>query len=195
MFPLLLHPAFKACTHPFYLSVTMRTAILLAALASVAYSAPKPQLMNLDAIALDFDPPELVRAPVNVESDIPEPSPPDEITPLQSISAKKRDLVVKRDAYAAPQPQLMDLDAIALDFDPPELVRAPVNVESDIPEPSPPDEITPLQSVSAQKQDLVAKRDGDCSPYPTGSGPVPSPDTPSAFQSDADFAVCLCYRI
>ena len=133
MFPLLLHPAFKACTHPFYLSVTMRTAILLAALASVAYSAPKPQLMNLDAIALDFDPPELVRAPVNVESDIPEPSTPDEITPLQSVSA--------------------------------------------------------------QKQDLVAKRDGDCSPYPTGSGPVPSPDTPSAFQSDADFAVCLCYRI
>ena len=139
MFPLLLHPAFKACTHPFYSSVTMHTAILLAALASVAYSAPKPQTINLDAIALDFAPPELVTAPVNVESDIPEPSAPDAITPLQSVSAKKRDLVEKRD--------------------------------------------------------LVAKRDGDCSPYPTGSGPVPSPDTPSAFQSDADFAVCLCRMI
>ena len=133
MFPLLLHPAFNACIHPFYSSLTMHTAILLAALASVAYSAPKPQMINLDAIALDFAPPELVTAPVNVESDIPEPSTPDAITPLQSVSAKKRD--------------------------------------------------------------LVAKRDGDCSPYPTGSGPVPSPDTPSAFQSDADFAVCLCRRI
>ena len=195
MFPLLLYPAFKACTHPFYSFVTMHTAILLAALASVAYSAPKPQMINLDAIALDYAPPELVTAPVNVDTDIPEPSTPDAITPLQSVSAQKRDLVAKRDAYAAPQPQLINLDAIALDYAPPELVTAPVNVESDIPEPSAPDTITPLQSVSAQKRDFVAKRDGDCSPYPTGSGPVPSPDTPSAFQSDADFAVCLCRRI
>ena len=95
-------------------------------------------------------------------------------------------------AYSAPKPQMINLDAIALDFDPPELVTAPVNVEMDIPEPSTPDAITPLQSVSAEKRDLVAKRDGDCSPYPTGSGPVPSPDTPSTFQSDPDFAVCLC---
>ena len=126
-------PHLKACTHSFYLSGTMHTAIVLAALASVAYSAPKPQVINLDAIALDFAPPELVKAPVNVEMDIPEPSTPDAITPLQNVTATKRDLVVKRD--------------------------------------------------------------GDCKPYPAGSGPVPSPDTPSAFQSDPDFAVCLCRRI
>ena len=195
MFPLLLHLASKACIHSLYLSVTMHTALFLAALAGVAYSAPKPQLIDLDAIALDFAPPELVKAPVNVESDIPEPSSPDAIIPLQNVSASKRDFVVKRHAYAAPQPQSIDLDAIALDFAPPELVKAPVNVESDIPEPSTPDAITPLQSVSAEKRDLVAKRDGDCSPYPAGSGPVPSPDTPSAFQSDTDFAVRLCRRL
>ena len=97
-------------------------------------------------------------------------------------------------AYSAPRPQLINLDAIALDFAPPELVKAPINVESDIPAASTPDAITPLQSASAKKRDLVKKRDGDCSPYPAGSGPVPSPDTPSAFQSDADFAVCLCHQ-
>ena len=90
--------------------------------------------------------------------------------------------------------QLINLDTKALDFPPPELVKAPVNVESDTPATSTPDAISPLQSVSAKKRGLVEKRDGDCSPYPAGSGPVPSPDTPSAFQSDADFAVCLCHR-
>ena len=93
-------------------------------------------------------------------------------------------------AHAAPRPQLINLDEIALDFSPPELVKAPINVESDIPAPSATDAITPLQSVSAKERGLVEKRDGDCSPYPAGSGPVPSPDTPSAFQSDGDFAVC-----
>ena len=89
-------------------------------------------------------------------------------------------------------PQLIDLDIIALDFDPPELVKAPINVESNIPATVTPDAIIPLQSVSANK--LVKKRDGNCSPYPKGSGPVPSPDTPSAFTSDPDFAVCLSHR-
>ena len=93
-------------------------------------------------------------------------------------------------AHAAPRPQSINLDEIALDFSPPELVKAPINVESDIPAPSATDVITPLQSVSVKKQGLVEKRDGDCSPYPAGSGPVPSPDTPSAFQLDGDFAVC-----
>lgn len=118
----------KAYTQPVHLSMTMRTALCLAALASVAYSAPQPQLINLDTIALDYAPPELVEAPINVQLDIPAAATPDAITPLQSVSAKKRDL---------------------------------------------------------------ESRDGDCSPYPAGSGPVPSPDTPSAFQSDPDFAVCL----
>ena len=85
--------------------------------------------------------------------------------------------------------QLINLDAIALDFDPPELVKAPINVESDTPAVSISDTITPLTSTS-QKRDLVDKRDGDCSPYQAGSGPVPTPDTPDAFLSDPDFAVC-----
>ena len=98
-------------------------------------------------------------------------------------------------AYSAPRPQLINLDAIALNFTPPQLVAAPFNVELDIPASFTSDAITPLQSVSAKKRDLVTKRDGNCSPYPAGSGPVPSPDTPSAFQSDADFAVRHCRRI
>lgn len=93
--------------------------------------------------------------------------------------------------------QLINLDAIALDFAPPDLVKAPLNVESNIPPSSTPDAITPLQSVSARKRDVVERRDGDCTPYPAGSGPVPSPDIPSAFLSDPEFAVCLrsCEKI
>ena len=97
-------------------------------------------------------------------------------------------------AYSAPQ--LVNLDAIALDFPPPVLVKAPIDVVSNIPTPSAAPEIVPLPSEPAKKRDVELKeRDGDCSPYPAGSGPVPSPDTPAAFQSDPDFAVCLCYRI
>ena len=92
--------------------------------------------------------------------------------------------------YSAPQ--LINLDKIALDFPPPELVKAPVNVVSNIPPDVTADAIVPLESVSLKKRGLeVKKRDGDCSPYPAGSGPVPSPDTPEAFQSDPDFAVRL----
>lgn len=97
-------------------------------------------------------------------------------------------------AYSAPQ--LINLDEIAADFAPPVLVKAPVNVVSNIPAPSMPAAIVPLQSASAKKRDLeVKKRDGDCSPYPAGSGPVPTPDTPAAFQSDPDFAVRPCCRV
>ena len=97
-------------------------------------------------------------------------------------------------AYSAPQ--LINLDEIALDFAAPVLVKAPVNVEVNIPATSTAAAIIPLQSTSAKKRDLqVEKRDGDCSPYPAGYGPVPTPDTPAAFQSDPDFAVGLCYPI
>ena len=98
-------------------------------------------------------------------------------------------------AYTAPQPQLMDLNAIAQDYDPPELVSAPINVEMDIPASSTSDAINPLQSVPTKKRDIVTKRDGDCSPYRAGSGPVPNPDTPSAFLSDPEFAVYPCCLI
>lgn len=100
-------------------------------------------------------------------------------------------------AYSAPQ--LINLDKIALDFPPPALVKAPINVVSNVPAPSAPVDIIPLQSTSAKKRDLefaqVEKRDGECSPYPVGSGPVPTPDTAAAFQSDPDFAVRLRSRI
>ena len=87
--------------------------------------------------------------------------------------------------------QLINLDAIALDFAPPELVKAPLNVESDIPAAPTTDAVIPLQSVSAKKRELIEKRDGDCSPYPAGSGPVPNPDTPNAFLGNPDFAVYI----
>ena len=142
MFPLVPHSSVKHSRHFLsiwgltatycILSMTMRTVFCIAALAGVAYSTP--QLMDLNAIATDFAPPVLVEAPVNVVSNIPASSTAPEILPLQTDSAKKRNLE-------------------------------------------------------------VAKRDGDCSPYPTGSGPVPTPDTPAAFQSDPDFAVRLCYRV
>ena len=85
--------------------------------------------------------------------------------------------------------QLIDLDVIALDFAPPELVPAPLNVELDIPATLTADTIIPLQRVSTRKRELIDKRNGDCSPYPAGSGPVPNPDTPSAFLSDPEFVV------
>ena len=85
----------------------------------------------------------------------------------------------------------MNLDKIAAS-PAPELVEPPFNVETDIPPDAPTDAIVPLQSTTAKKRDLaVEKRDGNCSPYQAGSGPVPSPDTPEAFQADPDFAVGL----
>ena len=89
--------------------------------------------------------------------------------------------------------QLINLDKIALDFAPPELVTAPLNVESDIPATLTADAVDPLQSVSTKKRELIEKRDGDCSPYPAGSGPVPNPDSPSAFLSDPEFSVYIFF--
>ena len=97
-------------------------------------------------------------------------------------------------AYSAPQ--LIDLQEIDDDYPDPQLVKAPLNVESNIPPSSAPAPIVPLATVAAdEKRDLgLEKRDGDCKPYPTGSGPVPTPDTAEAFQSDTDFAVRLLFH-
>ena len=94
-------------------------------------------------------------------------------------------------AYSAPQD--IPVSQIAENFPPPQLVKAPVNVVSNVPPSSTPDAIIPIPTVETKKKRSLEleKRDGDCSPYPAGSGPVPSPDTPEAFQSDPDFAVCL----
>ena len=80
---------------------------------------------------------------------------------------------------ALPSPQLIDLPAIA-EYPGPVLVKAPIDNVADA--------LTGVPSSS--KRDLtVEKRDGDCLPYPAGSGPVPSPDTVEAFVSFPTFAV------
>lgn len=93
---------------------------------------------------------------------------------------------------ALPSPQLIDLVAIEAY---PDSVRvtAPIDVATDVVASVPAVPINPLTSIiSSSKRDLtVEKRDGDCSPYPTGSGPVPSPDTVDAFESFPTFAVLV----
>ena len=91
---------------------------------------------------------------------------------------------------ALPSPQLIDLVAIG-QYPDSVRVTAPVGVVSDVVAPVPAAPIEPLTSVvSTSKRDFtVEKRDGDCMPYPPGSGPVPSPDTVDAFESFPTFAV------
>lgn len=92
---------------------------------------------------------------------------------------------------ALPSPQLIDLVAIG-EYPDSVRVTAPIDIVTDVVVPVPAAPINPLTSIiSSSKRDLVVeKRDGDCSPYPTGSGPVPSPDTVDAFESFPTFAVC-----
>ena len=94
-------------------------------------------------------------------------------------------------ASALPSPQLIDLVAIAA-FPDSVRVTAPIDIVTDVVASIPAAPIKPLTStVASLKRGLaVEKRDGDCSPYPTGSGPVPSPDTVDAFESFPTFAVC-----
>lgn len=93
-------------------------------------------------------------------------------------------------ASALPSPQLIDLVAIEK-YPDSVLVTAPIDVVTDVVASVPAAPINPLTSIlSSSKRDLTAeKRDGDCSPYPIGSGPVPSPDTVDAFESFPTFAV------
>lgn len=63
--------------------------------------------------------------------------------------------------------QAIDLDEIAIDFSPPELVRAPFDVISDIPPMANPAAIVPVPTGSAN-----GKRVAACSPS-SGTGPVP----------------------
>lgn len=90
---------------------------------------------------------------------------------------------------ALPSPQLIDLVAIG-NYPDSVRVTAPIDKEVDVAASVPAAPIKPLTSIgSSSKRDLtVEKRDGDCSPYPTGSGPVPSPDTVDAFASFPTFA-------
>ncbi|KAL8951362.1 MAG: hypothetical protein Q9222_002663 [Ikaeria aurantiellina] len=81
-------------------------------------------------------------------------------------------LVAIAAAAPAPSPQLIDLAAIEAAPDP-VLVSAPLDVLSDIPH---------------KKRDVIGKmkRDGNCATQPPGSGPVSTPDTVEAFQSNGD---------
>ena len=94
-------------------------------------------------------------------------------------------------ASALPSPQLIDLVAIG-EYPDSVRVTAPIDIITDIVAPVPAAPIKPLTSIiSFSKRDLtVEKRDGDCSPYPSGSGPVPSPDTVAAFEAFPTFSVC-----
>ena len=87
--------------------------------------------------------------------------------------------------------QLMDLDAIAAAPDP-VLVTPPIDVTENIPAEVSAAPIEPITTDSPSKikrSRALVKRDGDCSPQPSGSGPVPSPDTPDAFEAYPTFAV------
>ena len=70
---------------------------------------------------------------------------------------------------ALPSPQLINLDAI-VEYPDAVRVTAPIDIVTDVVAEEPAAPIQPLTSiVSSSKRDLtLEKRDGDCSPYPTG---------------------------
>lgn len=91
--------------------------------------------------------------------------------------------------------QLIDLVAID-NFPDAVLVTAPLDVVTDTPPDVPAAPIEPItKAPSRVRRNLVQKRDGNCSPQPTGSGPVSNPDTVAAFQSNPDLQVSPKYRL
>ena len=85
--------------------------------------------------------------------------------------------------------QLMDLVAID-SFPDAVLVTPPSDVVTDTPPDVPAAPIEPItKAPSRVRRNLVQKRDGNCSPQPTGSGPVSSPDTAAAFQAEPGLQV------
>ena len=97
-------------------------------------------------------------------------------------------------AFALPRPQDIDLDGVAA-AEPPVIVTPPYDVAVNTPAvltttsaaPIPTDDLD-----SRKRRDIaVEKRDGTCAAQPAGSGPVPSPDTVAAFQTDPDLQVCV----
>ncbi|MCJ1229605.1 hypothetical protein MMC12_006274 [Toensbergia leucococca] len=87
---------------------------------------------------------------------------------------------------ALPSPQLINLDGVAA-AKPPVFITAPVDVASNTPTLLSTTSVAPITTdnpdTRKRSQDLE-KRDGTCDPQPSGPGPVPSPDTPSAFLAD-----------
>jgi len=87
--------------------------------------------------------------------------------------------------------QLIDLDAITTAPDP-VLMTPPVDVTKNIPADVPAPPIVPLTSdvpSKIKRSSPLFERDGNCAPQPKGSGPVPTPDTPDAFEAVPTFAV------
>ena len=85
-------------------------------------------------------------------------------------------------------PQLINLNEVDAAPDP-VLVTPPLDVQQNVPTSVAPASITPITTLAAKRDLGLEKRDGDCSPQPSGSGPVPNPDTASAFAADPDYAV------
>ena len=91
--------------------------------------------------------------------------------------------------------QLIDLVAIGNTPDP-VLVSAPLDVVTDTPPDVPAAPIEPITNAPSRvRRNLVQKRDGNCNPQPTGSGPVSTPDTVAAFQSNPDLQVSPKHRL
>ena len=93
---------------------------------------------------------------------------------------------------ALPHPQDIDLDGVVA-AGPPVFVTPPYDVVSNIPTLLTTTSVAPIATDgpdSRKRNDIdVGKRDGTCAAQPAGSGPVPSPDTVAAFQSDPDLQV------
>lgn len=92
-------------------------------------------------------------------------------------------------ALSVPTPQLVDL--VAIEASPaPDLVSAPLDVSQDTPPDIPAASIAPITTAVTRKRDVdIDKRDGNCAVQPTGSGPVPTPDTVDAFTAYPTFQV------
>ncbi|KAL8793126.1 MAG: hypothetical protein Q9195_004238 [Heterodermia aff. obscurata] len=71
----------------------------------------------------------------------------------------------------------------------PVLVAAPLDVESNTPKQVAPAPIKPITTDLPKRS--LKERDA-CSPQPSGSGPVPSPDTADAFLADTDLSASGC---
>ena len=90
---------------------------------------------------------------------------------------------------AIPTPQGIEIPAAVAAADP-VLFTAPLDVEINVPKAVAPAPIAPIITASKVKRGgAPVKRDGSCATQPAGSGPVPSPDTVAAFQSDPNLQV------
>ena len=100
---------------------------------------------------------------------------------------------------ALPGPELVSAPLVKVKDDPPDVEAPPVKPLTT----KPTKFDTKADTKAATKADvqaarlrrvrrspeLIVKRDGDCSPQPTGAGPVPTPDTAAAFVSYSSFSV------